>query len=165
MIMSYVVIFLDVDGVLNTETTCERAPSELYTGIDEMRVQILAGAMRKCEANGVVLTSTWKELKPDHDDYTYLKEGLSKYGIEILGKTEEPHVYQRGTGVLNYLDDHPEIDEFVILDDRHFDFENSNKLWENYIDTGGRGIENSVCASKTPTVSAMLFLDAIKELA
>ena len=53
----------------------------------------------------------------------------------------------------------------MILDDRHFDFENSNKLWENYIDTGGRGIENSVCASKTPTVSAMVFLDAIKELA
>ena len=161
--MSFVV-FLDVDGVLNTGTTCQKAPSESYTGIDEMRVQILAGAMSKCRASGVVLTSTWKDLKPGHEDYIYLKEGLSKKGIEILGKTEDPHVYQRGIGVLNYLKEHPEIDEFVILDDQHFDFEKDNKLWENYIDTGGRGIESSVCASKTPTVPARLFRDAIKEL-
>ncbi len=161
--MSFVV-FLDVDGVLNTRTTCERAPSEQYTGIDELRIRILAGAMRECRASGVVLTTTWKNLRPDHEDYIYLKEGLSKKGIEILGKTEDPHVYQRGIGVLNYLDNHQEIDEFVILDDQHFDFEKDNTLWENYIDTGGRGIESSECASKTPTVSAMLFLDAIKEL-
>ena len=111
--MSFVV-FLDVDGVLNTGTTCQKAPSESYTGIDEMRVQILAGAMSKCRASGVVLTSTWKDLKPGHEDYIYLKEGLSKKGIEILGKTEDPHVYQRGIGVLNYLKEHPEIDEFGV---------------------------------------------------
>ncbi len=160
--MSFVV-FLDVDGVLNTRTTCERAPSEQYTGIDELRIRILAGAMRECRASGVVLTTTWKNLRPDHEDYIYLKEGLSKYGIEILGKTEEPSLYQRGMGVLEYLNNTPEIDEFVILDDQHFDFCDDRKLWESYIDTCGRGIENSVIASKTPTVTAMLFLDAIKE--
>lgn len=161
--MSFVV-FLDVDGVLNTRTTCERTPSELYKGIDEQRVRILAGAMKRCKASGVVLTSTWKDLKPDHEDYVYLKEGLKSKGIEILGKTLDPHVHQRGIGVLNYLDDNPEIDEFVIIDDQQFDFNNSSKLWENYIDTCGKGIENSICASKTPTVPAMLFLDAIEEL-
>lgn len=160
--MSFVV-FLDVDGVLNARTTCERAPSELYTGIDEARIRILAGAMRECRASGVVLTTTWKDLRPDHEDYIYLKEGLSKYGIEIIGKTKEPSFFQRGKGVLDYLNKTPEIDEFVILDDQHFDFRDSRKLWENYIDTRGRGIENSVAASKTPTVMAMLFLDAIKE--
>ncbi|MBS7340156.1 MAG: hypothetical protein KIH00_07920 [Lachnospiraceae bacterium] len=41
--MSFVV-FLDVDGVLNTRTTCERAPSEMYKGIDEARIKILANA-------------------------------------------------------------------------------------------------------------------------
>lgn len=158
--MSFVV-FLDVDGVLNTKTTCERVPSEMYTGIDEPRIRILSGAMRECRANGVVLTSTWKDLRPDHEDYIYLKEGLSKYGIEILGKTEEPAFSQRGRGVLDYLRKTPEIDEFVILDDQHFDFNGYPKLWENYIDTCGRGIENSVIASKTPTVTSILFFDAI----
>ena len=160
--MSFVV-FLDVDGVLNTRTTCERAPSEIYTGIDEPRIRILADAMRRCRASGVVLTTTWKDLKPDHEDYIYLKEGLSKYGIEILGKTKEPKAFQRGEGILDYLNNNPDIDEFVILDDQHFDFNDYSKLWESYIDTGGRGIEHSVCASKTTSVSAMLFLDAIEE--
>lgn len=159
--MSFVV-FLDVDGVLNTRTTCERAPSEMYTGIDEARIRILAGAMRECRVSGVVLTTTWKNLRPDHEDYIYLKEGLSKYGIEILGKTEEPSLFQRGKGITDYLNKTQEIDEFVILDDQHFDFHDNRKLWENYIDTCGRGIENSVAGSKTPTVTAMLFLDAIK---
>ena len=92
--MSFVV-FLDVDGVLNTRTTCERAPSEQYTGIDESRIRILAGAMRECKASGVVLTTTWKNLRPDNEDYIYLKEGLSKHGIEILGKTEEHSQFER----------------------------------------------------------------------
>lgn len=37
--MSFVV-FLDVDGGLNTKTTCERAASEMYTGIDDEIHQI-----------------------------------------------------------------------------------------------------------------------------
>ena len=160
--MSFIV-FLDVDGVLNTRTTCERAPSEMYTGIDESRIKILAEAMYECKASGVVLTTTWKDLSPDHEDYIYLKEGLSKHGIEILGKTKEPNQYQRGIGILEFLKKTPEIDEFVILDDQHFDFTDDQKLWENYIDTCGKGIENSVIASKTPTVTAILFYEAIKK--
>ncbi len=160
--MSFVV-FLDVDGVLNTRATCERAPSEIYTGIDELRVRILAGAMHECKASGVVLTTTWKNLRPDHEDYIYLKEGLSKYGIEILGKTKEIRQFQRGEGVLDYLEDHPEIDEFVILDDQHFDFDDDPKLWENYLDTQGKGIEHAVTASKTPTITAIDFCDVIKK--
>ncbi len=160
--MSFVV-FLDVDGVLNTKTTIQWAPSHRYSGIDESRVSILAGAMHDCGASGVVLTTTWKDLKPTHEDYIYLRDGLAKYGIEILGKTEEPSPRQRGAGILEYLDKEPGIDEFVILDDNHFDFDDSSKLWENYIDTGGKGIENSKAASATPTVTVMLFVDAIEK--
>lgn len=160
--MSFVV-FLDVDGVLNTRTTCERAPSEQYTGIDESRIRILAGAMRECKASGVVLTTTWKDLRPDHEDYIYLKDGLSKYGVEILGKTDEPRPFQRGKGILDYLKDNSEIDEFVVLDDQHFDFDDDSRLWENYLDTQGKGIEHAVTASQTPTVTAIDFCDVIKK--
>lgn len=160
--MSFVV-FLDVDGVLNTRTTCKCAPSEMYKGIDEARIKILANAMNECRASGVVLTTTWKKLRSDHEDYLYLKDSLLKYGIKILGKTEEPSVSQRGIGILNYLNSVPEIDEFVILDDQHFDFQDSRKLWENYIDTVGRGIEHSMAASKTPTITAIVFLDVLEK--
>lgn len=159
--MSFVV-FLDVDGVLNTKTTCERAASEIYTGIDDERVKILSLAMKECGAEGVILTTDWKELPEEHEDYIYLKKKLSGYGIRILGKTEDPYALQRGLGVLMYIHNHPEIEEYVIIDDQHFDFGDDSKLWENYLDTEHRGIEHSVLASKTPTVAAILFLDSIK---
>ena len=40
------VVFLDVDGVLNTRTTVKRTPYG-YTGIDDARVKILANAFNR----------------------------------------------------------------------------------------------------------------------
>ena len=41
---NHFVVFLDVDGVLNTRTTCQRTPDG-YTGIDDARVSILANVI------------------------------------------------------------------------------------------------------------------------
>ena len=41
------VVFLDVDGVLNTMTTVQCTPDG-YKGIDDARVKILANAIEKC---------------------------------------------------------------------------------------------------------------------
>lgn len=37
---------LDVDGVLNTRTSCVAAPLGLYKGVDYLRVELLAAAMK-----------------------------------------------------------------------------------------------------------------------
>lgn len=157
------VVFLDVDGVLNTKKSCVHAPSGIYVGIDEARVEILSKIMKLYRIEGVVLTSTWKNLKNDDEDYIYLVESLNKQGIEIFGKTEEKQERQRAEGVLCFLKEHPEIEEFVILDDQHYGFGDYQKLWENFIDTKGKGIEYGTTASKTPTVTSILFEDAIKK--
>ena len=159
------VIFLDVDGVLNTKKTCVSAPSGNVVGIDEMRVAILANSMKETDAKGVVLTTTWKNLREDSEDYIYLLKSLDKYGVKVLGKTEEERGARREDGILNYLKFHPEISEFVILDDQHFGFKNYSKLWESFIDTHGIGIEHGSAASKTPSISAILFLKAIQKYA
>lgn len=41
-------VFLDIDGVLNTRTTCERTPDG-YKGIDDARIDILAKVIKKYE--------------------------------------------------------------------------------------------------------------------
>lgn len=157
------VVFLDVDGVLNTRSTCVQAPSGTYVGIDDARVFVLSHAMKMVYAEGVVLTSTWKNMREDNEDYIYLVECLNKHGIKILGKTNEEHTSQRENGILKYLESHSEIEEFVILDDQQYGFADYRKLWENFIDTQGKGIENGVAASRRPSVSAILFEDAIKK--
>ncbi len=160
--MSFIV-FLDVDGVLNSPTSCVCAPSGMYIGIDESRVRILSAAMRWADADGVVLTTTWKNLRKDHMDYIYLENYLSNHGIDILGKTTDHIGSSREDGIIDYLDSHPEIDDFIILDDQHYGFDDHNRLWERYLDTKGSGIEHAECASNTPAISAMVFLEGIKK--
>ena len=63
MLMKFV-IFLDVDGVLNSRTTVQRSP-EGYKGIDDARVEILANAIKKYGSADIVLSSDWKMMKPN----------------------------------------------------------------------------------------------------
>jgi len=157
------VVFPDVDGVLNTRKTCTVAPSGVCFGVEENRLDILSKVMRDVGADGVVLTTTWKNLKEDNEDYIYLIGSLEKHGVKVFGKTKEDKFSLRAEGILGFLESHPEIEEFVILDDQHFGFEGYSKLWEGFIDTQARGIEYGIAASKTPSVSVMLFLDAIEK--
>ena len=150
-------LFLDIDGVLNTRTTEVGAPSG-RTGVDDARVRILKKALKQFGDVDIILTSDWKLMREDGDDFTYLVSMLKKYGLSLTGKTTDVWV-GRGEGIQSYLAEHPEIDEYVILDDNTFDFANYPKLWERLLLTNG--IENTEYASKTPAIEAMLFLEAI----
>ena len=150
-------VFLDVDGVLNTSTTVKQTPYG-YTGIDDARVEILAHALEKYGGGDIVLSSDWKELNPKHDDYVYLVSKLKKYGLEISGQTFDSNL-ERGKGIKEYLEEHSEIEEFVILDDMTFDFERYKKLLERLLLTNG--IEYVKFASRTAAVEAIVFLDYI----
>ena len=62
------VVFLDVDGVLNTKRSCVQAPSGIYVGVDDARIAILSNSMKQTGADGVVLTTTWKNMREDDED-------------------------------------------------------------------------------------------------
>ena len=152
------VIFLDVDGVLNTMTTVKKAPSG-YIGIDDSRVELLEQVIRKCGGADIVLSSDWKDLKPDHEDYKYLVSKLSGHNLKISGKTRDEK-HNRGNGIKKYLKEHSEIEEYVILDDNRFDFQDCEKIWERLLLTNG--IESARIASDTPAIETILFYDYIQ---
>ena len=56
------VVFLDVDGVLNSKTTVQKTP-EGYRGIDDARVEILSKVIEKMGGGDIVLSSDWKEME------------------------------------------------------------------------------------------------------
>lgn len=153
-------VFLDIDGVLNSRTTCERTP-DYHVGIDDLRVEVLAEAIKKYGPTEIVLSSDWKELRPEEDDYVYLISKLANYGLELVGKTTD-HYHNRGEGIQHYLEFHPEINEYVILDDNEFDFRDYPNIWERLLLTNG--IERAKFASKTPAIEAILFMDYIKDV-
>ena len=152
-------VFLDVDGVLNTRTTCQHTPDG-YTGIDDARVEILANAIKMYDCYEIILISDWKEMGEYDDDYLYLLEKLDLYGLDISGKTKDQG-NNRGKGIINYLKSHPEIDDYVILDDHQFDFMDYTQLWERLLITDG--IERAEFASRTPEVEPMIFMDYIRK--
>lgn len=153
------VVFLDIDGVLNSRTTVQRTPDG-YQGIDDARVGILAKVIENMGGGDIVLSSDWKEMKSTDDDYIYLVSKLEKFGLSISARTRASK-QDRGAGILAYLEEHKEVKEYVILDDCRFDFEDYKRLWERLLITDG--IERARFASKTPAVETMLFWDYIKE--
>ena len=153
------VVFLDVDGVLNSGTTVQRTPDG-YTGIDDAKVKLLAKVIEKYGGGDVILSSDWKAMRETAADYAYLVSKLEMAGLAIAGKTHET-MKRRGKGIVEYLAAHPEIKEYVILDDNLFDFRDYKKLWERLLLTDG--LERANFASKTPAIEALVFMDILNE--
>lgn len=99
------VLFLDVDGVLNSRSTTnfhDLYPIDPYMAFLVGRIQLQTG----CE---VVLSSSWK----NHPDGV---QNVSKRVVQLLDKT--PNVEGvRGNEIQAWLDKHPEVDKYAILDD------------------------------------------------
>lgn len=124
------VIFLDVDGVLNTPSSESRCGE--YIGIDDDKTKLLADIVKRMNAE-IVLVSTWKKywrkeekLKPLQDySATYLDEKLKKFGIKATDKIKDKSdgkYLSRGEGILEYIVRN-KVEKYVILDDFQFDYD------------------------------------------
>ena len=118
------VIFLDVDGVLNSVETTTLCYG--FVGIDDEKV---AKLRRIVEATGaqIVLSSSWKHDWEPHDKEKqnkfgdYIDQKLKKYLLSAVDKTNESDSERRGEGIIKWVGTH-EVDSFIILDDEWFDF-------------------------------------------
>lgn len=106
------VIFLDVDGVLNDWNTTTRNPDK-FLGVDQDKCQMLRDIVAATGAK-IVLSSAWR-LMPNVLDYLWAECGPE---IECVGATPYLLGEERGQEIQDWLAVHPEVDSFVILDDR-----------------------------------------------
>lgn len=117
-------IFLDIDGVLNCHTSRSRCDG--FIGIDDDKVKRLRRIVENTGAK-IILTSTWKSgwekiYKDDQSESAkYLDRKLGREMLNILDKTidDGPH---RGYGIVQWTKK-MFIENFVILDDETFDYE------------------------------------------
>ena len=111
----------------------------MYLGIDTKRIRRLKRIVRATGAK-IVLSSDWrhfynigsKEQKSDAGKYLYNK--MRRAHLTIYDKTPNIKWERRGLEIKFWLDQHPEVDRFIILDDRYFDFTRYN-LQNNFIRT------------------------------
>lgn len=116
MEMGDVWVFLDVDGVLNCESTRDQTP-EGFRGLDGDKLALLAGFVQEISAE-VVLTSTWKDQdlwlrdRNPGADLVYLLNRLAAYDVEITAYAKDG---DRGEAVRDFLEKHP--GRAIIFDD------------------------------------------------
>ena len=124
------VIFLDVDGVLNTPSSESRCGE--YIGIDDEKVEKLKKIVEKTKTE-IVLISTWKKywrkeekLKPLQDySATYLDEKLAKQGLKAIDKTKDKadgRYLSRGESILEYVYRN-NVENYITLDDCQVDYD------------------------------------------
>ena len=113
------IVFLDYDGVVNTYMWNERGTKVSYNYPIDNKVnhfQAVQWLSEFCLKYGfdIVVTSTWREEQNYKE--CLINGGLRK-GIEILGCTKSIEGKTRGDEVNAYLAEHPEIADYIILDD------------------------------------------------
>lgn len=111
------VLFLDFDGVLNAHYGWERDDPETSTYVTHECVAELSRVLGACQDVMVCISSTWRRF------YTidFLRKFLADFeipGHRVVSRTpmrmsEGP----RGNEIQNWLNDHPFVKRFVIVDD------------------------------------------------
>ncbi len=140
------VIFLDIDGVLNSdEYDRTRNPND-RENIDKTRLVLLKKLVKRTRAN-IVLSSSWrKHWDKDESNCdrigTELNEIFGEYGLKIFDKTPTLDHFDRADEIRAWLEQHGnDTISFVILDD---EFAGWGDLSEHLVRTNyriGRGLE------------------------
>lgn len=127
------VLFLDFDGVLNSETSflyeSHRRSRDREHGVGGPVNETLSlhccAALRevliKYPDLKIVLSTTWRTMF----DLNWLKAKLAEYKIDsdrVIGKTPVDHdFFRRGIEIQMWLNEHPEVTHYVIIDDNDWE--------------------------------------------
>ena len=147
-------VFLDIDGVLNSRTTKEKCGP--YRGIEDSKVSLLKELIDKTNAK-IVLISSWKEWwfkKEEHkskqDDLAnYLDECLIKAGLNVWNKVNDDFATGRGDSIVQFINflkhKNVEINNYVIFDDEISDYKETKQtkhLVQTSFENGGLSLKH-----------------------
>jgi hypothetical protein len=141
------VLFLDIDGVLNSDRSClalreeaenaETASERLYHRIDPVAVGLLNLVLRHDVK--VVVSSTHRKFHPRLDNLCRYIADLGVKG-EVISATVDGWALKwdddrRGVEIQEWLDRHPQVTHFAILDD---DSDMLDHQLANFVHVNGR---------------------------
>ena len=158
-------IFLDVDGVLNSDEYFDSVgysdDDSIENEIDMNKIKLLKEAVDLTDAQ-VVLSSSWR--------YTRKAQSLRKLLIENGIMTDVTPFLQnkRGLEIKAWLKNNSDVDDFVILDDEVFDSYDDFLLSKliKISDSSGNGFGGAVFSGGTESGSqnADVMAQAVRTL-
>lgn len=141
------VIFLDIDGVLNSRIYDRQRDWTKQTEIDETRLPLVKKIVEETGAE-IVLSSTWRqhwerEEKLCDGDGVYLNEVFGKFGLKIFDKTPDLGLFAERNEEINLWlkSAKEEIENFVIIDDYSYDWGKASAHFVKTRPKFGHGIE------------------------
>ena len=122
------IIFLDIDGVVNSLSTKERAPSHVI-GVEQSKIALVKQIVDATGAE-LVLSSTWREdwfyehERAHYDDWCYLRDEFAKQGLHFIDYTPLRKDRHRGTEIKEWLEatEH-KVTSYVVIDDCMYDIQ------------------------------------------
>lgn len=129
------VIFLDVDGVINSNfyyRKVNRESERCYMFLSRELILKLKDIVMKTGAV-IVLSSSWRtsfnqDMKPRSIMAEYLLTALERENLSLFDKTNVYGV-DRYMEIKEWLSNHPIVETFVILDDIDFHWKELEKYW------------------------------------
>lgn len=120
------VMFLDLDGVLNSRAYDRKRNWDEQTEIDETRLPLVKEIVDATDAK-IVLSSTWRQhwdVMPSgcDTDGRYINDTFQKFGLQIFDKTPDlGFAASRRDEIAKWLFDRgEEVESFVIIDDYRY---------------------------------------------
>ena len=117
------VIFLDIEGVGKCMYTKQRLRGIIF--VDPRKIQLVKDIVDATGAR-IVLTSTWRfgwhdidnhVNSPNAADFISLREEFNKIGLDFFDKTERSDDEYRGKEISIWLENHPEVTNYAVIDD------------------------------------------------
>ena len=128
------VIFLDIDGVLNSHQYLSRTALEdagIYDELDPEKLKLLKTLVDQTGAS-IVLASSWRELFENMKPLDFVAKNLlaafKEYGLSIYDMTPLLKA-RRDEEIRHWLSRHAEVEQFVFLDDEHYDWRELGTRW------------------------------------
>ena len=154
------VIFLDFDGVLNSAASFLvehriRKENKLFDDLCPVNQTLC----KVCTSNfrhildevpdaKIVISSSWRNMF----ELDWLKAKLAEYGIDssrVIDKTPSSFNRERGYEINEWLEEHPEVTKYVILDDNYI----GPPFQPNRIDTGPNFVRSNWNVGLTLTLA------------
>ena len=127
------IVFLDIDGVLNSNFWNESHQSEISDGllIDAEKVKLLSELIHSTNAK-IILHSGWKywfdsDLKPLRREAENLRSLLEKEGLTVAGITPDHTTDEirrskkfsliKADEILAWLAEHKDVEKWIVIDD------------------------------------------------
>ena len=179
------IVFLDVDGVLNTSQILKSEyeagdPEVLFlqevTDADKdkfmfpLKKALLRNLARVVAQTGckIVISNTWRQ---DEELLAFLYPALEYVGIPrkaVIGHTpthQKSYIKGRGAEIREYLDEHPDCSNWCIIDDDHVKSFTQHNMLDRFVrthcqvmsgDAENEGQEEGLTEAKADAVIAIL---------